>query len=91
MLPSSPHVESVFFGGENSLIKGASKDHFFIDASTISQKTSLDVCKRVKTLGAQFIDAPVSGLMLTNLFNRRRNWGASWNFDFYGRRRHRCI
>jgi len=62
MLPSSPHVESVY-GGASGLLSTASKGTLFIDTSTIDPTVARRVASEVSrvTLDTGMLDAPVSG------------------------------
>jgi len=61
MLPSSPHVQSVYLEGPDSLIEGLSAGQLYIDASTIDPTVARDVQKAIRAKGAEMVDAPVSG------------------------------
>lgn len=62
MLPSNPHVKSVYFeSGEDSLLSGASSGTLFIDGSTIDPNVSREVAAKCEEHGSEMIDAPVSG------------------------------
>jgi len=60
MLPSSPHVRSVYLG-EYGVLKGAKPGTPLIDSSTIDPLTSREVAMDAKARGCPMIDAPVSG------------------------------
>ena len=60
MLPSSPHVRSVYTG-ENGVLAGAAKGTPLIDCSTIDPHTARDVAAAAKAKGCPMVDAPVSG------------------------------
>jgi 3-hydroxyisobutyrate dehydrogenase len=60
MLPSSPHVRSVYLG-ENNVLSGVGKGVLLIDASTIDPLTARDVAAIAAKQGNPMIDAPVSG------------------------------
>src|SRR5579862_250199 len=60
MLPSSPHVRSVYLG-EYGVLKGAKPGTPLIDSSTIDPLTSREVAMDAKAKGCPMIDAPVSG------------------------------
>ncbi len=60
MLPSSPHVRSVYLG-EYGVLKGARPGTPLIDSSTIDPLTSREVAMDAKAKGCPMIDAPVSG------------------------------
>jgi len=61
MLPSSPHVQSVYLEGPECLLEGLSSGQLFIDASTIDPSVAREVQKAVRAKGADMVDAPVSG------------------------------
>lgn len=60
MLPSSPHVRSVFTGS-NGILQTMRPGTLCIDSSTIDQSASIGVAKEVERKGGQYVDAPVSG------------------------------
>jgi 3-hydroxyisobutyrate dehydrogenase len=60
MLPSSPHVRSVYLG-EYGVLKGAARGTPLIDSSTIDPLTSREVAMDAKAKGCPMVDAPVSG------------------------------
>ena len=60
MLPSSPHVESVY-GGDGGVINAARKGTLCIDMSTVDPAASRRVAAAAAELGLRFVDAPVSG------------------------------
>ncbi|HEX4782091.1 MAG TPA: 3-hydroxyisobutyrate dehydrogenase [Usitatibacter sp.] len=60
MLPSSPHVRSVYLS-EYGILKGAKAGTPLIDSSTIDPLTARDVAMEAKARGCPMIDAPVSG------------------------------
>ena len=60
MLPSSPHVRSVYLG-ENGVLAGASAVATLIDCSTIDPHTARDVAAQAERAGFSMADAPVSG------------------------------
>ena len=60
MLPSSPHVRSVYTS-EYGVLSGASKGVLLIDCSTIDPLTSRDVAMDAVAHGNPMVDAPVSG------------------------------
>jgi len=61
MLPSSPHVHSVYLSGNDPIIEGAKPGQLYIDASTIDPETARTIQKILKEKGIFMIDAPVSG------------------------------
>ena len=60
MLPSSPHVRSVYLG-DYGLIKAAAPGTPLIDCSTIDPLTSREVSMDATARGCPMVDAPVSG------------------------------
>ncbi|MGZ5086426.1 MAG: 3-hydroxyisobutyrate dehydrogenase [Usitatibacter sp.] len=60
MLPSSPHVRSVYLG-EYGVLKGAAPGTPLIDSSTIDPLTAREVAMDAKARGCPRVDAPVSG------------------------------
>ncbi|KNC56400.1 uncharacterized protein AMSG_11707 [Thecamonas trahens ATCC 50062] len=61
MLPSSPHVESVYNGPDGVFAGAGDASKFCIDASTISPPVAAAVAESAKSKGHVLIDAPVSG------------------------------
>ncbi len=64
MLPDTPDVEAVLFGehGVAEGLKGhAGERKVVIDMSSISPMATKDFAQRINALGADYIDAPVSG------------------------------
>jgi len=60
MVPDTPQVADVLFG-ENGVASGLSKGKLFIDMSSISPIETKVFAEKVKALGADYLDAPVSG------------------------------
>jgi 3-hydroxyisobutyrate dehydrogenase len=60
MLPSSPHVKSVYLGSDG-VLAGVSKGTVLIDSSTIDPHTAREVAKAALEHGNPMADAPVSG------------------------------
>ena len=60
MLPSSPHVQSVYTG-DGGVLAAARRGTLCVDMSTIDPAVSRRVAAAGKELGLRFIDAPVSG------------------------------
>ncbi len=60
MLPSSPHVRSVYTGDQGVLAQVA-PGTLLIDSSTIDPHTARDVAMDARAKGAGMVDAPVSG------------------------------
>lgn len=60
MLPSSPHVRSVYLGGDG-ILAHVSAGTPLIDCSTIDPITAREVASEAKSKGCPMVDAPVSG------------------------------
>src|SRR5215475_7344955 len=60
MVPDTPQVEAVLFG-KDGVAEGLSKGKIVIDMSSISPLATKEFAKRVEALGADYLDAPVSG------------------------------
>lgn len=60
MVPDTPHVEEVLFGA-NGAAEGLSPGKIVVDMSSISPLATKDFAKRINVLGADYLDAPVSG------------------------------
>jgi 2-hydroxy-3-oxopropionate reductase len=60
MVPDTPDVAEVLFG-EDGVAQGLAAGKLFIDMSSISPIETQDFAKRVEALGADYLDAPVSG------------------------------
>jgi 3-hydroxyisobutyrate dehydrogenase len=60
MLPSSPHVETVYTG-DGGIVAAARKGTLCVDMSTIDPAVSRRVAAAAQERGLRFIDAPVSG------------------------------
>src|SRR5262249_49673914 len=60
MVPDTPDVETVLFG-TGGAAEGLSKGKLGIDMSSISPIATRDFAQRVNALGADYLDAPVSG------------------------------
>ncbi len=60
MVPDTPDVERVLFG-DNGLASGISKGKVVVDMSSICPIATKDFAKRMNALGADYLDAPVSG------------------------------
>jgi len=58
MLPASKHVRAVY---ETEVAPNAKPGTLLIDCSTIDVQSALEVGERLKELGFEFVDAPVSG------------------------------
>jgi 2-hydroxy-3-oxopropionate reductase len=60
MLPDTPQVEEVLFG-ENGVAQGISAGKVVVDMSSISPLATRTFADRIKALGGDYLDAPVSG------------------------------
>ena len=60
MLPDTPDVEAVLFGADG-VAAGLSAGKLVIDMSSISPVATNDFAKRIRALGCDYLDAPVSG------------------------------
>jgi 2-hydroxy-3-oxopropionate reductase len=60
MLPDTPDVDKVLFGPKG-VSEGLSNGKIVIDMSTISPIATKDFAERIKKLGCDYVDAPVSG------------------------------
>jgi 2-hydroxy-3-oxopropionate reductase len=60
MAPDTPDVEDILFG-KGGVGEGLSKGKIVVDMSSISPIATKEFAKRVKALGADYLDAPVSG------------------------------
>lgn len=60
MVPDTPDVERVLFD-EGGVAEGLGSGKTVIDMSSISPIATKDIAKRVNELGADYLDAPVSG------------------------------
>ena len=60
MVPDTPQVEAVLFGPDG-VAEGISKGQVVIDMSSISPLATKEFAKRINALGADYLDAPVSG------------------------------
>ncbi len=60
MVPDTPDVEAVLFG-ENGVASGLGKGKVVVDMSSISPMATKTFAKKINELGADYIDAPVSG------------------------------
>jgi 2-hydroxy-3-oxopropionate reductase len=56
----TPHVEAVLFGTEG-VAAGLSRGKIVVDMSSISPLATKDFAKKIEALGADYLDAPVSG------------------------------
>ncbi len=60
MVPDTPDVEKVLFG-ESGVAEGMSAGKILIDMSSISPIATREFAERIKKLGGDYVDAPVSG------------------------------
>jgi 2-hydroxy-3-oxopropionate reductase len=60
MVPDTPDVESVLFG-ENGVAAGTGKGKVVVDMSSISPIATKQFAERIRSTGADYLDAPVSG------------------------------
>jgi 2-hydroxy-3-oxopropionate reductase len=60
MVPDTPHVEAVLFG-RDGVAEGVSKGMIVVDMSSISPLATNEFARKIEALGADYLDAPVSG------------------------------
>jgi 2-hydroxy-3-oxopropionate reductase len=60
MVPDTPHVEAVLFG-RDGVAEGLSKGMIVVDMSSISPLVTKEFARKIEALGADYLDAPVSG------------------------------
>lgn len=60
MVPDTPHVAAALFG-EAGVAEGLSADKIVIDMSSISPLETKEFARRIRALGCEYLDAPVSG------------------------------
>ena len=60
MVPDTPDVETVLFG-KDAVADGLSSGKIVIDMSSISPIATREFAERIQKLGADYVDAPVSG------------------------------
>jgi 2-hydroxy-3-oxopropionate reductase len=60
MVPDTPDVEKVLFG-ENGVAQGLSKGKTVVDMSSIDPIATRGFAEKIKALGCDYLDAPVSG------------------------------
>lgn len=60
MLPNSPHVKEAVLG-EKGVIEGMKKGSILVDMSSIAPSMSIEIAGALAKVGAEMIDAPVSG------------------------------
>ena len=60
MLPDTPDVEAVLFG-DNGVAEGIAEGKLVIDMSSIAPIPTKEFAKKIRALGGDYLDAPVSG------------------------------
>ncbi|MFC5549618.1 2-hydroxy-3-oxopropionate reductase [Massilia aerilata] len=60
MVPDTPHVADALFG-ENGVAAGLTAGKVVVDMSSISPVETKAFAERIKALGCEYVDAPVSG------------------------------
>jgi len=60
MVPDTPHVEAALFG-EKGIAAGLSPGKTVVDMSSISPLATREFARRIRALGCDYLDAPVSG------------------------------
>src|SRR3977135_600110 len=60
MVPDTPHVDAGLCGA-GGVAEGVSKGQIVIDMSSISPLATKEFAKKIEALGADYLDAPVSG------------------------------
>src|SRR5579884_135637 len=60
MVPDTPHVEAVLFG-KDGVAEGLSRGMIVVDMSSISPLATKEFARKIEALGADYLDAPVSG------------------------------
>ncbi|KAB2966716.1 2-hydroxy-3-oxopropionate reductase [Zoogloea sp.] len=60
MVPDTPHVEDALFNAEG-VAAGLTPGKIVVDMSSISPVATKDFARRIKALGCDYLDAPVSG------------------------------
>jgi NAD binding domain of 6-phosphogluconate dehydrogenase len=60
MVPDTPHVEAALFGA-GGVAEGLSRGKIVVDMSSISPIATKDFARRIRELGCEYLDAPVSG------------------------------
>jgi 2-hydroxy-3-oxopropionate reductase len=60
MVPDTPDVQEVLFG-ERGVASGLAKGKTVVDMSSISPVATKDFARRIRELGCDYLDAPVSG------------------------------
>jgi 2-hydroxy-3-oxopropionate reductase len=62
MVPDTPNVEAVLFGA-SGVAEGISKGKIVVDMSSISPLATKEFAKKINGRGADYLDAPVSGVV----------------------------
>jgi 2-hydroxy-3-oxopropionate reductase len=60
MVPDTPHVEDALFA-PNGIAAGLTKGKTVVDMSSISPIATKEFARRIRELGCEYLDAPVSG------------------------------
>jgi 2-hydroxy-3-oxopropionate reductase len=60
MVPDTPHVEAALFG-QDGVAEGLSAGKIVVDMSSISPIATKEFAAKIKALGCEYLDAPVSG------------------------------
>ncbi len=60
MVPDTPHVEAALFGADG-IAAGLSRGKVVVDMSSISPIATKDFARRIREIGCDYLDAPVSG------------------------------
>ncbi|MBN2437934.1 MAG: 2-hydroxy-3-oxopropionate reductase [Deltaproteobacteria bacterium] len=60
IVPDTPNVEEVLFG-KNGVAEGVKKGSIVVDMSSISPIATKEFAKKLKAIGVEMLDAPVSG------------------------------
>jgi len=61
MVPDTPDVEKVLFGGPGGLAEGLASGKTVVDMSSISPIATREFAQRLAEFGCDYVDAPVSG------------------------------
>jgi len=64
MVTNTPALEAVT-SGTNGILAGLNAGKIYIDMSTVSPAASREIARQVEAKGAQMLDAPVSGSVIT--------------------------
>ena len=60
IVPDTPNVDEVLFG-KNGVAEGIKKGSIVVDMSSISPIATKEFAKKLKAMGVEMLDAPVSG------------------------------